>query len=264
MDQATIAALGREIYQAERAASAREPLTKRYADLTPASAYAVQESYAGLRVGAGARVIGRKIGCTSRAIQEFFGIDTPDYGHLFDDMLVSDGGSVDAASLIAPMVEPELAFVLGADLRGPGVTVSDVLAVTTAVAPALEIIDSRIRDWDIAFADTVADNGSSARCVFGHPVDYSRVVAERRDLTAERVRLCAGGTTFDEGTGAAVLGHPAAAVAWLANALADYGHGLRADDFVLSGSITRAVPARAGETYEAVFSTFGTVSCRFT
>ena len=263
MDAAIIAALGREIYQAERTATPGEPLTRRYADLTPRAAYAVQESYVRLRTEAGAQAVGRKIGCTSSAIQEFFGIDTPDYGHLFDDMRVPDGGVVEAAALIAPMVEPEIAFVLGADLRGPDATAADALAVATAVAPALEIIDSRIRDWRIEFADTVADNGSSARYVVGPWVDLARVLADGIDLAAERVRLCADGTEFDTGTGAAVLGHPAASVAWLANALSAYGQHLRAGDVVLSGSMTRAAPARAGGTYEATFTSFGSVSCRF-
>lgn len=259
MDATTVAAIGREIYQAERKAVAFEPLSERYPALDPPAAYAVQEEYVRLRTEDGARLIGRKIGCTSRAIQELFGIDTPDYGHLFDDMVVPDGGAIATSELIAPMVEPEIAFVLGEDLRGPGLTAEDVLRATVNVLPALEIIDSRIRDWRIVFADTVADNGSSARCVFGAPLAYDGSF----DLVAERVRLLRDGAEFDAGDGAAVLGHPATSVAWLANAIAAYGSALRAGDYVLSGSMTRAAPVRPGETYVAAFDTLGSVSCRF-
>jgi 2-keto-4-pentenoate hydratase len=263
VDPKTVAELGWLIYHAERSGIAQQPLSERYPDLDPASAYAVQEEYAGLRVGAGARLVGRKIGCTSAAIQQLFGIDTPDYGQLFDDMVVPDGGEVDTGTLIAPMVEPELTFLLGADLKGPGVTAADVLAATVSVAPSLEVIDSRIVDWRIAFVDTVADNGSSARCVFGPAVPLDDVVARGVDLAAERVRLCRDGEELFTGVGADVLGHPCESVAWLANALAGYDRWLRAGDKVMSGSMTSAAPARSGETYQAVFDSFGTVSCRF-
>ena len=164
MDAKILAELGREIYDAERGAVAMEPLSARHPDLDPASAYAVQEEYAALRARGGARLVGRKIGCTSAAIQNLFGIDTPDYGQLFDDMLVPDGGEIDTSELIAPMVEPELTLLLGKDLQGPDLTPADVLDATVSVAPSLEVIDSRIDQWRIAFVDTVADNGSSARC----------------------------------------------------------------------------------------------------
>lgn len=263
VDTVTIAALGREIYEAERKAVALQPLSVRHPALDPASAYAVQEAYARLRVAAGARLIGRKIGCTSAAIQGLFGIDTPDYGQLFDDMLVADGGEVDASALIAPMAEPELTFLLGHDLVGPGVTVNDVLAASVSVAPSLEIIDSRIDRWRIEFVDTVADNGSSARCVFGRAIPIDQIRANNIDLAAERVLLHANGVELFTGVGSDVLGHPCAAVAWLANALAAYGHRLRAGDYVMSGSMTSAAPAMSGQTYEARFTNLGTVSCRF-
>jgi 2-keto-4-pentenoate hydratase len=257
MDEATMAALGREIFEAERVGRAGEPLSARY-QLDPRSAYAIQEQYAGLRLQQ-AQLVGRKIGCTSTAIQDLFGIDTPDYGQLFDDMAVPDGGEIALAALIQPMVEAEIAFVPHDDLRGPGLTVGDVLAATAAVAPALEIIDSRILDWRIEFVDTVADNGSSARYVVGPWTPYDVAM----DLAAETVVLRRDDEMVDSATGAAVLGHPAAAVAWLANALADYDRGLRAGDLVLSGSMTRAARAAPAETYTADFGTLGSVSCRF-
>jgi 2-keto-4-pentenoate hydratase len=249
------------LYIAERAAKPDESLSGRHPDLDPAAAYAIQERYAQLRIEAGARLIGRKIGCTNKTIQEFFNIDTPDFGQLFDDMVVADAAEIAVMNLIAPMVEPELTFLLEKDLRGPGLTVVDVLDATASVLPSLEIIDSRIRGWDITFVDTVADNGSSARCVFGAALPYDPVSTV--DLRGERVRLLRDGAELDTGLGEVVLGHPAAAVAWLANALAEYDRGLRAGDYVMSGSTTGAVPALAGETYTAVFDSYGTVSCRF-
>lgn len=257
MDQATIDGLGREIFDAELTARAGAPLSSRFR-LDPRSAYAIQEAYARLRLR-DSRLVGRKIGCTSAAIQELFGIDTPDYGQLFADMAVPDGGQISVAWLIQPMVEAEIAFMLRDDLRGPGVTADDALAATAEVAPALEIIDSRITDWRIEFVDTVADNGSSARFVVGPWTTYH----DGLDLAAEPVELRRGGELVDCATGAAVLGHPAAAVAWLANALAEYGHGLRAGDLVLSGSMTKAARVTAGQEYVAVFGTLGSVSCRF-
>lgn len=258
MEAATIERLGAEIYQAERDATALRPLSARHPGLDPAAAYRVQEHYARLRTAGGARLVGRKIGCTSPAIQELFGIDTPDFGQLFDDMVVGMGAPIPIDQLIAPMVEPEIGFLLAADVRGPNATVSGVLAATDRVVPAIEIIDSRIEDWRIEFVDTVADNGSSARFVVGPPVALNG-----RDLAGEQVELAEDGSELHRGDGAAVLGHPAAAVAWLADVLAGYGQHLPAGSLVLSGSMTRAVPAVRGRSYRAAFTSLGTVSCRF-
>ncbi|TDE09908.1 2-keto-4-pentenoate hydratase [Jiangella asiatica] len=258
MDTATIERLGTEIYRAEREATALRPLSSRHPGLDPAAAYQVQEHYARLRTADGARLVGRKIGCTSTAIQELFGIDTPDYGQLFDDMVVGTGVPIPIDRLIAPMVEPEIGFLLAADVRGPDATAAGVLAATDRVVPAVEIIDSRIEDWRIEFVDTVADNGSSARYVLGPPVPL-----DGRDLVVEQVVLTGDGTELYRGDGAAVLGHPAAAVAWLANVLAGYDRHLPAGSLVLSGSMTRAAPAVRGRSYQATFTSLGTVSCRF-
>jgi 2-keto-4-pentenoate hydratase len=254
----SLADLGAEIFAAERGRTTIEPLHRRIPDLSPANAYAIQQSYARLRRDGGAILVGRKIGCTSAAIQELFGIDTPDYGQLFDDMLIADNGTVRADELIAPMVEPEIAFRLGTDVCGPGLTADDVLAATSAVMPAIEIIDSRVRDWKIEFVDTVADNGSSARFVLGPQLPYDPGM----DLAGEGVWLTHDGHRLHHGTGADVLGHPANAVAWLGNALAEFGHQLQAGHWVLSGSMTTAVPAVPGRRYTAEFDTLGTVTCR--
>jgi 2-keto-4-pentenoate hydratase len=254
----SIPQLGQEIFQAERDARAVAPLSSRFEGLDARDAYAIQAEYARLRVAAGATLIGRKIGATSEAIQQQLGVGIPDYGHLFDDMVIADGGSVDLSDLVAPMVEPEIAFRLDRPLTGPALTPDDVLAASTAVCPALEIIDSRITDWQIAFVDTVADNGSSARCVFGP----EQKLLPDMDLSAEFVRVSQDGAEVAQGPATAVLGHPAAAVAWLANALAEFGAGLRAGDLVLSGSLTKATRLQPGSEYTAVFLNLGSVSCR--
>ena len=254
-----VAALGRALYEAERDRRAIAPLTSASPDITPEDAYAIQEAYAALRVADGARLAGRKIGATSKAIQQLFGIDTPDYGHVFDDMVVPDGGTIERAALIQPMVEPELAFILDTDLAGPSVTRDDVLAVTREVIGCIEVIDSRIAEWKIAFADTVADNGSSARAVFSS----DRIPIDGLDLATVEAELVRNGERAGVATGSAVLGHPAEAVAWLANSLGGFGRTLRAGEYVLSGSFMTAVPAEAGDTFEARFSGVGAVSCSF-
>jgi 2-keto-4-pentenoate hydratase len=254
------AEVAERLFNAERDASPIERLTVQYKDLDPASAYAIQEGYIELRCRSGAKVVGRKIGCTSKPIQELFGIDTPDFGVLLDDMQRANGAEIELSQLIEPMVEPEVAFRLGAELRGPGISSEDVLAATAALIPALEIIDSRIRGWNIAFADTVADNGSSSLFVLGEERNMEIGV----DLAAESVSFRRGGVEIDSDFATAVLGHPLNAVAWLVNSIAEFGGMLKAGEVVLSGSITKAARVRAGESYEARFSTLGAVSCSFT
>lgn len=258
MDTDTVTSIGRRVREAELTRTPIEPLSDEY-DLDVADAYAIQEAYSRLRRDDGAALVGRKIGCTSAAMQDRFSIDTPDWGQLFDDMVVDDGGAIPTDELIAPMVEPEVGFRLDAPVRGPGVTRQDVLDATDAVFPCLEIIDSRIVDWRIRFEDTVADNGSSARCVFGS----TRRLPADLDLADERIRFLRDGEQVAEGTSEAVLGHPAEAVAWLANAIADFDRELDAGQWILSGSITNAVEVAPGERYEARFDNLGSVTCRF-
>lgn len=259
MDAATTSALAERIREAERSATPRDPLTADHESMDVSEAYAIQEAYCSMRREAGGSVVGQKIGCTSQAIQERFSIDTPDYGHLFDDMVVPNQGEIDTDDLIAPMVEPEIGFELSEPLKGPDVTADDVLQATERVVPSLEIIDSRIKNWEIAFEDTVADNGSSARCVFGSDgLDPANV-----DLAMESVRLCRNGSSVYEGKGEDVLGHPAKAVAWLANALSQFDRNLASGHRILSGSMTDAIEVEAGTTYQADFDTLGQVECAF-
>jgi 2-oxopent-4-enoate hydratase len=246
---------------AERNRAAIRPLTETQPGLTVQDAYAIQSAWLRSKLAGNAKpvLVGRKVGLTARAMQQQLGVDEPDFGFLLNHMLVPDGGSIPRDALILPRVEPEIAFYLAKDLRGPGLSASDVMAATRAVAPALEIVDSRIADWKIKLQDTIADNGSSARAVVGPPVAYDA----RLDLAAVTVTLKRNGEQLGEGSGAAVLGHPAEAVAWLANALAAFGESLREGDVVLPGAMCASVFANAGETFEASYTGLGSVSVRF-
>jgi 2-keto-4-pentenoate hydratase len=235
------------------------PLTGVDADLTVADAYAIQLANVDRALADGRRVVGHKVGLTSKAMQEMLGVDEPDFGVLLDDMVVSDGATVPLGQLLQPRIEAEIGFRLGHDLEGGGVSTADALAAIDAAVPALEIIDSRIADWKIRLVDTVADNGSSAMAVLGStftPVDDL-------DLRLIGVVLERNGSLVEHGVGAAALGHPAACVAWLANKLAEFGQSLRAGQIVLPGALHRAVPVAPGDHFRAEYSTIGTVDVRF-
>jgi 2-keto-4-pentenoate hydratase len=244
---------------AERTRVAIPPLTETRPGLTQADAYSVQAVWLNRKLAAGGTLAGRKVGLTSRAMQQQLGVGEPDFGFLLQAMLVSSGATLTRAELLQPRVEPEIAFWLRADLRGPGVTAADALAATRGVSAALEIVDSRIADWRIKLADTIADNGSSARAVLSERV----VPVAELDLAAEAVELFRNDQSVGSGVGGAVLGHPAEAVAWLANRLADFGDGLQAGQVVLPGAMCASVFANAGETFRADFPHLGSVSVVF-
>ena len=251
--------LAQALYDAAASGMPIAPLTEARPGLTIDDAYAIQAANAQRRRTEGGRRCGRKIGLTSKAMQEQLGVDQPDYGVLFDDMAVADGDSMPATGLIAPKVEAELAFVMATDLQGPGV---DALAVRRAVAGvvgAIEIIDSRVADWRIALPDTIADNASSARYVLGtRMLDVGAI-----DLTLTGVVLTHNGRVTQTGAGAAVLGDPLRCVAWLANALGRHGDGLRAGDVVLSGALHAAVAVAPGDQVQARFAHLGSVTTGF-
>lgn len=251
---------GRLLREAERGVAPIDPLSELMPGLDVADAYAVQRDNVDRRLAAGATVVGHKVGLTGAAMQRLLGVDEPDFGHLMDDMVHLDGGAVPAARYCAPRVEPEICFRLAEPLRGPGVTVEAVLAATEAVAPALEIVDSRIRDWKITLVDTVADNASAAGVVCGAWTP----LAEAPDLAAVLADLVVDGERVASGSGGEVLGHPAAAVAWLANTIAEFDTALEPGHLVLPGSMTGAPFVSAGRRIEARFSGLGPVSVTFT
>jgi 2-keto-4-pentenoate hydratase len=229
--------------------------------LTPSDAYRIQQHVVASMLAKGARVVGHKVGLTSRAMQEMLGVDEPDFSVLLDSMQLDPGALVDLSELIQPRIEPEIAFVLGSPLRGPGVTVPAALSAVTAVAPALEVIDSRIADWRIRLADTIADLASSARFSVGTPIPIDTVGGDA--LPGLRGEIRRNGQLVGEGMGSAVLGHPAAALAWTANTLADHGIGIEAGAVVLSGSLCAAVPVAGDDRFEAIVERLGAVSLSF-
>ncbi len=246
------------LWNAARDRAPIRPPSESVPGLDVADAYAIQQVNLRRRLNAGAALVGRKIGLTSKAMQTLLGVDEPDFGFVLDDMVIA-GGSVDTSRFCSPRVEPEIAFLLRDSLRGPGVTIADVYAATQSVAAALEIVDSRIADWQLTLADTVADNASSGAVAIGEWLPCTG------DLGLPQVvaTLSLNGTEIDWGTGDAVMGDPAAAVAWLANALAEYDTELTAGQFVMSGSFTTAAFVQPGDTATATFDTLGAVSLTF-
>lgn len=224
-----------------------------------ATAYRVQQTMVRRWEEQGRRRVGAKIGLTSRQVQRQLGVDWPDYGMLFADLAVPDGEQVPSGRLLQPRVEAEVAFVLGADLPHEHVTVVDVIRATEFLLPAIEVADCRIAGWDISIVDTVADNAASGAFVLGtRPVRLADV-----DLRTCGMVLSRDGREVSTGAGAACLGNPLHAVAWLAGALAAAGRPLRAGDLVLSGALGPMVPAAPGAAYEARISGLGSVRIRF-
>jgi 2-oxopent-4-enoate/cis-2-oxohex-4-enoate hydratase len=251
---------GVELYQALRDRRTLAPLTTRDPSLTIDDAYGISLAFLECRLADGERVVGKKIGVTSKAVQNMLNVHQPDFGFLTDAMQVSDGANVEIARmLIQPRAEAEIAFILDQELRGPGVTMEDVLAATRWIIPCFEIVDSRIADWKIKIVDTVADNASCGVFVLGaaraNPNDY--------DLAALKVTVTKNGARLSEGLGAAVQGSPLAAVAWLANTLGAYGVTLNAGDIVLSGSLVPLEPARPGDMFTLDLEGVGTASISF-
>jgi len=253
----SVEAIAAELLEAYRTREPVEQLTARY-ELTLEDAYAIQLAQVRTWTGDGAQIVGHKVGLTSAAMQQMLGIDQPDYGHLRDDMQHGDGDEIPADAFIAPRAEPEIAFVLKERLAGPDVSLDDAERAVGAVAPALELIDSRIRDWKIGLLDTIADNASSGAFVLGaqRPLDGL-------DLPGLRCELSLNGEVAETGAGAAVLGNPLAAVVWLANTLGERGIALEAGHVVLPGACTKAIPFSAGDTVEASFAGLGAVGARF-
>ncbi|ETK36990.1 2-keto-4-pentenoate hydratase [Microbispora corallina] len=244
---------------AERDRAPIEPLTAAEPGLGAGEAYEIQLINIRRRLAAGARVLGHKVGLSSPVMQRMMGVDEPDYGHLLDTMLLREDVPVPAAAYCHPRVEVEVGYVLGASLPGEGCTEADVLAATEYVVPSIELIDSRIRDWRIALADTIADNASSAGVVLG----AARVRPDALDLAGIEAVLRRNGEEAARGNTSAVLGNPTTAVAWLAGKVAAFGVKLEAGHLILPGSCTRAVDVRPGDVFHAEFAGLGSVTARF-
>lgn len=245
---------------AEQTRAPIRPLGETYPAMDVVDAYEIALVNVRDRVERGAAVVGHKVGLSSEAMQQMMGVDEPDYGHLLADMRLHEVEPVDVSRYCYPRVEVEVAFVLGRTLPGADCTEEDVLAATEHVAPAIELIDSRITDWQIGLVDTIADNASSAGFVLG----AERVDPAAVDLLAVDVTLTRSGEKVAEGRSDAVLGNPVTAVAWLARKVAGFGVRLEAGHVVLPGSCTRAVDVRPGDHFHAEFEGLGSVALSFT
>ena len=259
MGPTLITSLGDELYTALRERSVVDPLSSRFPAITLDDAYRIQQRTISRRLESGERVVGKKIGVTSRAVMNMLGVYQPDFGYLLDDMIVNAGVSIDMKTLIQPKAEGEIAFLLKRDLMGPGIGNADVLAATECVMPCFEIVDSRIRDWKIKITDTVADNASCGVFVLGdNAVDPRRI-----DLATCGMVLEKNGEIIATGAGAAALGSPVNAVVWLVNTLGHLGIGLKAGEIVLSGALAAMFPAAEGDNFRVSIGGLGGCSVRF-
>ena len=251
---------GRELLAATESLAPVAPLRDRLDGMTLADAYYVQTVQLEHHSAAGRVLAGRKVGLTSLAMQKQLGVDSPDFGFFFEDMVHYDGANIPASGFIQPKVEPEFGFVLKHALQGPGVTLEQAAAAIDAVYPAIEIIDSRITNWDIKLVDTVADNASCGAIAVGSaPLDVDPAA-----LLEVTCSLVIDGEVTGSGTGADVMGNPVAPLAWLANVLGQEGVALEAGQLILPGSFTKAEPVTAGSTVVADFGPLGALTIHFT
>lgn len=265
MDATTIRTLALRLHEAEQSRRQVRQLSLDHPDITIADAYAIQREWVAHKRASGRRLVGHKIGLTSRAMQLSSQIDEPDYGALLDDMLFADGAEIPRGRFIVPRVEVELAFILDRALQGPGVTLFDVLDAVRYVIPALEIIDARSHQIDPdskrprKVFDTIADNAANAGVVMGgRPVRVGDM-----DLRWVGAMMSRNAVIEETGLAAGVLNHPANGVVWLANKLGEHGVSLEPGQIILSGSFTRPVFADAGDTFHVDYGPLGSVSCRF-
>ena len=255
-----IAPIAERLLSAVRNRTATEPLTNTWPDLTIDEALTVQDAVVYARVDSGAKVVGAKLGLTSVAKQRQMKVDQPLFGWLSDDMQIDVGQSVECGRFIQPRCEPEIAFLINRDLEGPDVTAAHVLAATEAVFGAIDVLDSRFTGYAFTFNDVVADNASSAAFTLGGTyIDPKGIDLRLTGCVFEK-----NGELIATAAGAAVLGHPAASVAWLVRELARRGRGLTKGQVVMAGALTEAIPVAPGDTVVARFDRLGTVelACR--
>jgi 2-oxo-hept-3-ene-1,7-dioate hydratase len=261
----TVAALARELYEARKARTQVRHFSLRHPAMTVEDGYAIQREWVRLEQADGRRILGRKIGLTSRAMQQASRITEPDFAPLMDDMFFAQGTDIPVERFIAPRIEVELAFILGRALKGPGVTLFDVLAATDWVSPAVEIIDARIEQFDREtqamrkVTDTISDFAANAGIVLGgRPVRPDAV-----DLRWVGALLHKNGVIEETGLAAGVLNHPATGIAWLANKIAPFGEQLEPGQVVLAGSFTRPVGAQRGDAFHVDYGSLGGIAFRF-
>lgn len=265
MDSKVIEQIAAQLDASEQSRQQIRQVSLQYPDMTMDDAYAIQNAWVSRKVAHGRVVRGHKVGLTSRAMQLASNINEPDFGVLLDDMFYTDGAALPIERFIVPRVEVELAFVLGTDLKGPGVTLMDVLRATEYVVPALEIIDARFHQVDPQtkvtrkVLDTISDNAANAAIVMGgRPVK-----ADALDLRWVGAGLVRNGIIEETGLALGVLNHPGNGVVWLANKLGSLGVSLKAGQVILSGSFTRPVFAQKGDVFCADYGALGTINCRF-
>lgn len=247
------------LYLARRNRTPIRPLTETSPSLTVEDAYEIQQGLVRRLVADGGTVLGYKLGLTSRPMQEMLGVDQPDYGPVLSTMVSDDGATISMADFIQPRIEAEIALMLRAPLEGPHVTTLEAAQAVRGAVPALELVDSRVQDWRIGLVDTIADLASCGQIILG----TREVPVQDLDLRLTGMVVRRAGELVDTGAGAAALGHPVAAVAWLANTLSRYGVALEAGQVVMTGALHRAFPVAAGDMVEAAFDRLGTVACRF-
>ncbi|KAB7623344.1 2-oxopent-4-enoate hydratase [Alkalilimnicola sp. S0819] len=260
MDKQKIQHYGDELFEALRGRKAVAPITERESDFSIEDAYHISTRLLERRVAEGERVIGKKIGVTSKAVQRMLNVHQPDFGYLTDRMLHANGDALPASTeMIAPRAEGEIAFILKRDLIGPGVTNAQVLAATECVMPCFEIVDSRIKDWKIKIEDTIADNASCGVFVLGD----TALTPRQFDLVSCGMVMQKNGEVVATGAGAAALGSPVNCVTWLANTLGEFGIPLKAGEIILSGSLVPLLPVAPGDHVHVSIGGLGTASVRF-
>jgi 2-oxopent-4-enoate/cis-2-oxohex-4-enoate hydratase len=260
MNEKQINQCGDELFEAMMKRQTLAPFTQRFTEISIADAYNISQRMIERRLAAGEKIVGKKIGATSQAVQQMLNISQPDFGFLTDSMAYGDAQEIPISELlIQPKAEGEIAFILKKDIIGPGVTNADVLAATDYVVPCFEVVDSRIENWNIKIEDTVADNASCGLFVLGNaavsPDNFDFVNCE---MTVEK-----NGVLISTGKGSAALGNPVNCVTWLANTLGEFGIGLKAGDVILSGSLVPLEPIQAGDQMRVSISGIGSASVRF-
>jgi len=259
LDQSGRTAAADLLYAAERDRRPIDPLSETFPGIDVVDSYEIQLANIRRRLASGATVRGHKVGLSSEVMQRMMGVDEPDYGHLLSTMVLDEHTPVDTARYCFPRIEVEIGYVLGDSLPGEGCTEADVLAATEYLVPSIELIDSRIKDWRIGLADTIADNASSAGVVLG----AARISPRDLDPKGIEAVLYREGAEVTRGNTDAVLGDPTVAVAWLARKVASFGVRLEAGHVILPGSCTRAIDVRPGDAFRAEFAGLGAVSLSF-